>query len=284
MRTIRELLRNAWFSLGVVILVVLAALVVLSFFAPDDPTQWRVAPRDLRPSWEHLLGTDSKGQDVFWQMTYAIRNSLAVALLAAIISRAIAVTVGLVSGFAGGVVDRVLMSVNDALLVLPLFLLLVLLAMLLKEQMSIVSMAVLFGIVGWAWDARLIRSQILSLREREFTYTSVLSGNPARKLVFKEYFPFVLPLLLATLISYMAWVVGMEITLALIGLTDLRIPTLGSVLKWAIDYQAMLLRLWWWVLSPIVAAVALFVALYLISVSVSEYLDPRARVQRVRSR
>lgn len=284
MRTIRELLRNAWFSLGVVILVVLAALVVLSFFAPDDPTQWRVAPRDLRPSWEHLLGTDSKGQDVFWQMTYAVRNSLAVALLAAIISRAIAVTVGLVSGFAGGVVDRVLMSVNDALLVLPLFLLLVLLAMLLKEQMSIVSMAVLFGIVGWAWDARLIRSQILSLREREFTYTSVLSGNPARKLVFKEYFPFVLPLLLATLISYMAWVVGMEITLALIGLTDLRIPTLGSVLKWAIDYQAMLLRLWWWVLSPIVAAVALFVALYLISVSVSEYLDPRARVQRVRSR
>jgi peptide/nickel transport system permease protein len=284
MRTLKELVRNSWFSVGAAILVVLAGLVILSFFAPDDPTKWRVAPRDLRPSLDHFLGTDSKGQDVFWQMTYAVRNSLAVALLAAIISRAIAVTVGLVSGFAGGMVDRVLMSINDALLVLPLFLLLVLLAMLLREQMSILSMAVLFGIVGWAWDARLIRSQILSLREREFTYTAILSGNPGRKLVFKEYFPFVLPLLLATLISYMAWVVGMEITLALIGLTDLRIPTLGSVLKWAIDYQAMLLRLWWWVLSPIVAAVALFVGLYLISVSVSEYMDPRARVQRVRSR
>ena len=103
-------------------------------------------------------------------------------------------------------------------------------------------------------------------------------------MVFREYFPFVLPLLLATLISYMAWVVGMEITLALIGLTDLRIPTLGSVLKWAIDYQAMLLRLWWWVFAPIVASVALFVALYLISVSISDYLDPRARIQRVRAR
>jgi peptide/nickel transport system permease protein len=176
------------------------------------------------------------------------------------------------------------MFINDALLVLPLFLLLVLLAMLVREQMNMLSMAVLFGIVGWAWDARLIRSQILSLREREFTYTAILSGTPARKLVFKEYFPFVLPLVLATFISYMAWVVGMEITLALIGLTDLRIPTLGSVLKWAIDYQAILLRLWWWVFAPIVAAVALFVALYVISVSISEYLDPRARIQRVRAR
>ena len=284
MRTLRELLRNGWFSVGAAILLVLAVLVVLSFFAPDDPTAWRVAPRDLRPSWEHLLGTDSKGQDVFWQMTFAVRNSLAVALLAALISRAIAVTVGLVAGYSGGVVDQGLMFINDALLVLPLFLLLVLLAMLVREQMSILSMAVMFGIVGWAWDARLIRSQILSLREREFTYTAILSGTPVHKLVFREYFPFVLPLLLATLISYMAWVVGMEITLALIGLTDLRIPTLGSVLKWAIDYQAMLLRLWWWVFAPIVASVALFVALYLISVSISDYLDPRARIQRVRAR
>jgi peptide/nickel transport system permease protein len=283
MRTLRELFRNGWFTLGAALLLVLAALVVLSFFSPVNPTEWRVAPRDLRPSWEHLLGTDSKGQDVFWQMTFAVRNSLAVALLAALISRAIAVTVGLVAGFVGGTVDRVLMSVNDALLVLPLFLLLVLLAMLVREQMTTVSMAVLFGIVGWSWDARLIRSQILSLREREFTYTAILSGTRAHKLVFKEYFPFVLPLLLATLISYMAWVVGMEITLALIGLTDLRIPTLGSVLKWAIDYQAMLLRLWWWVFPPIVAAVALFVALYLLSVSISDYLDPRARIQRVRT-
>jgi peptide/nickel transport system permease protein len=284
MRTLRELLKDGWFSFGAAILLVLAVLVVLSFFSPDDPTEWRVAPRDLRPSWEHLLGTDSKGQDVFWQMTFAVRNSLAVAFLAALISRAIAVTVGLVAGYSGGVVDRVLMFINDALLVLPLFLLLVLLAMLVREQMNMLSMAVLFGIVGWAWDARLIRSQILSLREREFTYTAILSGTPARKLVFKEYFPFVLPLVLATFISYMAWVVGMEITLALIGLTDLRIPTLGSVLKWAIDYQAILLRLWWWVFAPIVAAVALFVALYVISVSISEYLDPRARIQRVRAR
>jgi len=284
MRTLRELAKSGWFSLGVILLLLLAALVVLSFFAPNDPTKWRVAPRDLPPSWAHLLGTDSKGQDVFWQMTFAIRNSLAVALLGALISRAIAVTVGLIAGFSGGIVDRVLMFVNDGFIVLPIFLLLVLLAMLVRQQMNMVTLGLLFGVIGWSWDARLIRAQILSLREREFTWTAVLSGTPTLKLVFNEYLPFVLPLVFATLISYMAWAVGMEITLALIGLTDLRIPTLGSVLKWAIDYQAILLRLWWWVFAPIVAAVALFVALYLLSISVSEYLDPRARIQRVGAR
>ena len=284
MRTLSELFRDGRFGLGVAVLLVLAALALLSFFSPHDPTEWRVAPRDLRPSWKHLLGTDSKGQDVFWQMTFAVRNSLAVALLAGAISRVIAVTVGLVAGYYGGIVDRVLMFVNDALLVMPLFLLLVLLAMLVRERMSIVTMALLFGIIGWAWDARLIRSQILSLREREFTYTAILSGTPAPELVFKEYLPFVIPLVLATLISYIAWVVGMEITLALVGLTDLTIPTLGSLLKWAVDYQAILLRLWWWVFAPIGVAVALFVGLYLLSVSISEYLDPRARIQRVRAR
>jgi peptide/nickel transport system permease protein len=284
MKTLTSLFRDKRFAIGALLAGVLVLLALLAVFAPHDPTEWRVAPRDLRPSWEHLLGTDSKGQDVFWQMTFAIRNSLLVALLAALISRTIAVTVGLVAGYSGGLIDRVLMFFNDGLLVVPLFLLLVLLSMLVREQMSMWSMALLFGVVGWAWDARLIRSQILSLREREFTQTAVLSGFPMHQLVFREYMPFVLPLVLATLISYMAWVVGMEITLALIGLTDLRIPTLGSVLKWAIDYQAMLLRLWWWVLAPIVAAVILFVALYLISVSISEYLDPRARIQRVRTK
>ncbi|MBA7638878.1 putative peptide transport permease protein [subsurface metagenome] len=284
MKTLRELFRSGRFSVGAAVLLVLAVLVLLSFFSPYDPISWRVAPRDMSPSWEHLLGTNSKGQDVFWQMTFAVRNSLALAFFAASISRVIAVTVGLVAGYSGGVIDRVLMFINDGFLVMPLFLLLVMLAMLVREHMNIVTMALLFGIVGWAWDARLIRSQILSLREREFTYTAILSGTPTRKLIFNEYIPFIIPLALATLINNMAWVVGMEMTLALIGLTDLSIPTLGAMLKWAIDYQAVLLGLWWWLFTPIGVAVSLFVALYLVSVSISVYLDPRARIQRVGAR
>ena len=284
MKTLRELLRDSRFSIGAAVLLVLAVLALLSFFAPYDPTEWRVVPRDMSPSWEHLLGTNSMGQDVFWRMTFAIRNSLTLGVLAATIATVISVTIGLVSGYSGGVVDRVLMFLTDGVLVIPVFMLLLLVAMLVREHMTIVNMALLLGLLGWTWDSRLIRSQILSLREREFTYTAILSGTPTRKLIFNEYFPFIIPLILSRILNLMAWVVGMEITLAFIGLTNLDIPTLGAILQWAIIYQAMLLGLWWWLLTPVGIAVALFVALYLVSIGVSVYLDPRARIQRVGAR
>jgi len=284
MKTVRELLRDGRFSFGAGVLLVLAVLALLSFFSPYDPLEWHVVLRDMPPSWEHPLGTNSMGQDVFWQMPFAIRNSLLLAVFGAAISRIIAVTAGLTAGYRGGITDRVLMLLGDGSLVIPLFLILVLLALLLREYMNLVTLGLVFGIVGWGWDTRLIRSQILSLREREFTYTAILSGTPTRKLIFNEYIPFIIPLVLATFINHMAFVVGMEITLAFVGLTDLTIPTLGTMLHWAVSYQAILLGLYSWLFAPVGVAVAFFVAMYLLSVSISNYLDPRARMQRVGAR
>jgi peptide/nickel transport system permease protein len=284
MKTLRALFRDLRFSIGASVMFVLIVLALLSFFSPYDPTVWRVVPRDQPPSSDYILGTSSLGQDVFWQLTFAIRNSILLAVFAATISRIIALTVGLVAGYSGGAVDRVLMFINDGFIVLPLLLVLILLALLIQEHLSLPIMALLFGVMGWALDARFIRSQILSLREREFTYTSILSGNPTLKLIFNEYLLFVVPLTMATLIGNMAWVTGMEVTLAYLGLTDVTIPTLGTILHFALSYQAILLGLWWWVFAPIGAAVALFVALYLLSISISEFLDPRARIQRVGTR
>ena len=284
MKTLRALLRDRRFAIGTAIMAVLILLALLSFVSPYDPTVWRLVPRDLPPSQQYILGTSSLGQDVFWILTAAIRNSLLLAICAASIYRVIALTVGLVSGYSGGIVDRVLMFVNDGFIVLPLLLILVLLAMLIQEHLNLMTMALLFGLMGWALDARFIRSQILSLREREFTHTAILSGTPTIKLIWNEYFLFVVPLTMATLIGNMIWVTGMEVTLAYLGLTDVTIPTLGTMLHFAQAYQAVLLGLWWWIFTPILAAVALFVALYLLSISISEYLDPRARIQRVGAR
>lgn len=283
MKTLIELFKDRRFSFGATILILLLLLSLLSLFSPYDPTSWRVVPRDLSPSWQHLLGTNSLGQDVFWQATFSARNSLIMAVFGAFISRAIALTIALVAGFSGGKVDRVLMTFSDGFMVIPLFLILVLLAMLI-ERMTLGTMAILFGVVGWPWDTRVIRSQILSLREREFTYTAILSATPTFKLIFKEYTPFVIPLVLATFINHMAFVIGMEMTLAVIGLTDVTMPTLGSMLKWALDYEAILLGRWWWILTPIVIGIAFFVAMYVVSVRISVYLDPRARIQRVGTR
>ncbi len=284
MKTLRALFRDRRFGIGATVLIVLVALALLSFFAPYDPSVWRVVPRDLPPSTEHFLGTTSLGQDVFWLLTVAIRNSLSLAVLSAAISRVIALTVGLVSGYFGGVIDRLLMFITDGFIVLPLLLILILLALLIQENLSLPVLALLFGVFGWPLDARFIRSQILSLREREFTYTAILSGSPAFKLIVNEYFLFVVPLTMATLIGNMAWVTGSEVTMAYLGLTNVTIPTLGIVLHFALNYQAILLGLYWWIFAPVVTAVLLFAALYLLSQSISDFLDPRARIQRVGAR
>ncbi|MCS7283622.1 MAG: ABC transporter permease [Anaerolineae bacterium] len=281
MKVLRDLFRDYRFAISFCVLCLLFLLAALTVVSPYDPTRWGVVPRDLKPSWEHPLGTNSKGQDVFWQGAFAIRNSLIISIIAGVVSRVIAVLVGMVAGYRGRLTDRVLMFISDSFLVIPLFLIIVMLAMLIRRLMNLVTLGLLLAVFGWAWDARLIRSQILSLREREFTQTAVLSGSGTLRLVLKEYVPFATPLVFSTLINNMSWAIGMEMTLAVLGLVDMDTPTLGTMLQWAISYQAMLLGYWWWVLTPVVLAILLFVALYWLSVSISEYLDPRTRLQRV---
>jgi peptide/nickel transport system permease protein len=280
-KILRDLFRDYRFGFSFFVLVIILILAFLSNFSPYDPTLWNVVPKDTKPSLKYLLGTDSNGQDIFWQATFAVRNSLIISLIAGLVSRVIAILVGMVAGYKGGSTDRVLMFISDSLLVIPLFLIIVMFAMMVRKFMNMVILGLLLSFFGWAWDARLIRSVILSLREREFTRTAILSGTGTVKLVLKEYMPFAMPLIFSTLINNIAWTIGLEITLAFLGLVNLNIPTLGTMLNWAIFYQSILLGRWWWVLTPVVLSVFLFIALYWLSVSISEYLDPRTRIQRV---
>jgi len=281
MKTLGDLFRDYRFAFSFIVLVIIVILALLSTFSPYDPTMWNVVPRDMKPSAEHWLGTDSNGQDIFWQATFAIRNSLIISLIAGLVSRVIAILVGMIAGYKGGATDRVLMFLSDSLLVIPLFLIFVMLAMMVREHMNLVVLGLMLSVFGWAWDARLIRSIILSLREREFTKTSILSGTGTLKLVWNEYMPFAMPLIFSTLINNIGFAIGLEITLAIIGLVDLMTPTLGTMLNWALSTQSFLLGHWWWGLTPVVLSLFLFVALYWQSVSISEYLDPRTRIQRV---
>jgi len=281
MKLLRDLFKDYRFGFSFVVLVVIVIMALLSLFSPYDPTLWNVVPRDVKPSAEYLLGTDSNGQDIFWQATFAVRNSLIISLVSGLVSRTIAILVGMVAGYKGGTIDRVLMFVGDSLLVIPLFLIFVLLALLVREHMNLVTLGLMLAAFGWAWDARLIRSLVLSLREREFTMTAVLSGTGTVKLVLNEYIPFAMPLIFSTLINNMSWAIGLEITLAILGLVNLNIPTLGTMLNWALFYQSILLGRWWWILTPVILSLLMFIALYWLSVSISEYLDPRTRVQRV---
>ena len=281
MSVFRDLFQDYRFRFSFTVLCVLLFFAGLSFFCPYDITLWGEVPRDQSPSTAHLLGTDSRGIDIFWTATFAIKNSLTIAVVAALVSRLIAVPIAMLAGYKGGTADRILMFVSDSFLVIPLFMIIILLAVLLRGSLNLFTLGILLGCFGWAWDARVIRSDILSLRERGFTQTAILSGTGTMPLVLKEYTPFVMPLIFSTIIGTMAWAIGLEITLAIIGLTNLEIPTLGTMIYWALSYQAILLGYWWWLLTPVVISIFLFIALYWTSVSISEYLDPRSRIQRV---
>ncbi|MBK8136059.1 MAG: ABC transporter permease [Chloroflexi bacterium] len=281
MRLLRDLFRDYRFTFSFIVLATILVMATLSFFSPFDPTLWNVVPRDMKPSADHFLGTDSNGQDIFWQATFAVRNSLIISLISALVSRTIAILVGMVAGYKGGALDRVLMFIGDSLLVIPLFLMFVMIAMMVRQYLNLVTLGLMLAVFGWPWDARLIRSMVLSLRERDFTMTSILSGTGTIKLVLKEYIPFTMPLIFSTMINNMSWAIGLEITLAFIGLSNLNIPTLGTMLNWALFYHSILLGRWWWILTPVILSLFMFIALYWLSVSISEYIDPRTRIQRV---
>jgi len=279
----RDLTKDFRFTIAFVILLVLLSLAILSFFSPYHPQRMYQVPRGRPPSWEHPLGTNWLGQDVFWQLTFAVRNSLLIAVITSLISRIIAIFVGMVAGYRGGLVDRILMIIGDTTMVLPSLVVLIVVSTILREWVRhLTNLGLLLAFFSWAWDARVIRSQVLSLREREFTFVAVLSGMRTTKLVLKQYLPHVLPVILTTLINNMSWAIGMEITLAYLGLgIDPTVPTIGTMLQTAIYRQALFLRLWWWLLTPIITSILLFIALYWLSVVVSEYLDPRTRFQRI---
>jgi peptide/nickel transport system permease protein len=256
-------------------------MILLSYNSPYDPGKSFVVPWDLPPSREHLFGTTSRGQDLFWWLTFAVRNSLFLGIMTAIISRVLSVLVGLTAGYRGGWIDRVLMAISDTFVVLPLLPILILLSFLLRESMNLLTLAIILGLFGWSFDARLIRSQVMSLRERSFTRTAVYSGTSGFWITIKEHLPFVLPIVFATTLNNMLWSIGMEVTLSVLGLSDLTIPTLGTALFWANQHGALVAGVWWWITAPAMVTVVLVLGLYLFFTSINEYIDPRTRLRLI---
>jgi peptide/nickel transport system permease protein len=282
LRVIRDLLKyDRRFRIAFIFLMAVAIMFILSFFSPYDPNEIFVVPMDVPPSPGHFFGTNSRGQDIFWWMTFAIRNSLLMGVITAIISRVIAIIVGLSAGYEGGWLDKFLMSINDSFIVLPLLPILILLGFLLRDIMNLFSLGVILGFFGWPYDARLIRSQVLSLRERLFTRTAVFSGTNSFSITMEEHLPFVLPIVFATTINNMLWAIGMEVTLSVLGLSDLTTPSIGTALFWANQHGALVAGVWWWIAAPTLVAIILFLGLYLFFTSINDYIDPRTRLRLV---
>jgi peptide/nickel transport system permease protein len=281
-RIARDLFRyNKEFALGTILTAMVIGMAALSVFSPYNPLDSYVVAPDVPPSWAYPFGTTSRGQDTFWILTFAMRNTLMFGFAVALLSRLISLAVGMVSGYVGGLTDRVLMSINDTFIVIPLFPLLVLFYLVLRDYMSWALLAVVMASLGWAYDARLIRSIMMSLKEREFTRTSVFSGMTVREIVLREHFPYVLPIVFSTTLNNINWSIGLEVTLSVLGFTDLDTPTVGTMIFWANQHSAMVSGVWWWFVFPTILVTITFIGLFLLAVSLNEYIDPRSRLNRM---
>ncbi len=278
----RDLVRyNLEFAIGLILVSIVAVFSAASFFSPVDPSLIYMTIPDQPPSAQFWFGTNSRGQDMFWQLSAAFKNSLIFGITVAVLSRIISIAVGLTSGYLGGWVDRVLMFINDIFVSVPIFPILVLFYFVLRSNMDSFMLALIMAGFGWPFDARLIRSVAIGLKHREFTRHAVFAGMSTPKVLLEEHLPYVMPIVFATFMNNMLWSIGLEVTLAVLGFTNINQPTIGTVLYWANSHSAMVVGTWWWIVIPVILIVMTFLGLFLLAVSMNEYIDPRSRLRRM---
>lgn len=251
----------------VALCVILGA--ILPWFAPGDPLVWYTAPRNQNPGAAHWLGTTSLGQDVFWLLTYALRNSLILGLIVAGLSTIIGVFLGLAAGYAGGWLDRVLSFFMDALLCIPTLPILILMAALFGGQLALPIVGLLLVVFNWPYPARQVRAVALTMREREFINVAWFSGESSVRILVRHIFPYIAGWSAANFINTVLVGISTESALAVIGLSSAQQATLGTMIYWAINYQALLGGKYVWIGSPVIAIVLLFIGLFLVSSGLS---------------
>jgi len=256
----------------------LAALFILAalfspWLAPHDPWQYQQA--FLRPSWEHLLGTNDVGQDIFSELLTAGRVSLVVGFTAALVAAAAGVAIGILAGFRRGILDEVLMGATDVVLVIPTLPLVVLVSVYLGPSLPGISL--LIGLTMWPSIARVIRSRVLSLRQAGYVESARALGAGDWWIMSRHVLPNVLPLLLAKFVLTMAGAMLIEASISFLGLGDPAAKSWGMMLQYAFTRGGFIREMWWWYLPPGLAIALVIFALNLINLGFEEQTDPRLK-------
>ena len=267
---------NLRLKIGLVILSVFTlGSLILPSFTDVDPSSQGTYFKNLSMSREHLLGTNSLGQDIFWYLVFSVRNSLALGVAVSLCTAVISMLMGLSAGYIGGYYDRVVMLVTDAFIAIPSFPILIVLGTLVRGQSTFMTVGAILVVFGWAWGARTVRSMALSIREREFINTARFSGESTMGIILKEVFPYVYAYMVVGFINSILFVINTEAALAVIGLSKVETPTLGSILFWALNYNAFFIGQYTWIIAPVVATVLLFLGLFLTSTGYNELYAAR---------
>jgi len=250
-------------------------------FQPYDPG---FAPPDAtlslnHPSGSHLLGTTQLGQDVLSQLLTGIRLTIIVALSVGAIATVLSVLFGVTAAFLGGVWDEVLSLVTNVFLVVPALPLLIVLLGYLSTQGQLSTIIVLAGL-GWPWGARVIRAQTLTIRSRDFIAASRETGEKTWRIITFEIIPNEISLIVANFVNTVLYAIGASVALAFAGIANLESFSLGTILYWAQDNNALEGGNWWWWIPPGLAVALIGTSLVLLNSGIDEVGNPRLRASR----
>lgn len=267
-------------------LIILGAFVLVAIFAPliapYGPTQKDRTALRQAPSLDHWLGTTHMGEDVLSQLIFGTRGVVVVGFLSAIIATIIAITIGVIAGYVRGWKSESLSALTNVFLVIPGLPLVIIVASQFENPPLIVIAAVL-GITGWAWGARVLRAQTMSLRNRDFIQAARANGEPLHRIITVEMLPNLMALIASSFVGTVtAAILGLT-TLAFIGVIPVSNLNWGTILFWA-QQNGAFPRLWWWYVPAGLCIAIIGVALSLINFGIDEYVNPRLRSAGERAR
>ncbi len=278
-KTARKSVKDFWwnYSRNRVAVLGLAAVIVLTVLAiaaplitPYDPLSVGVVPRLQPPSLEHIMGTDDLGRDMLCRVTYGGRISLLIGISVAGISAFVGLAVGALSGYVGGRVDDLIMRITEVFQTIPRFFLAILLVAFWGRSIVVVVFALV--VLSWPVTARVVRSQVLSLRESEFVNAARSIGENTPHIVFREIVPNVMSLVIVNTSLMVATALVLEASLSFLGLGDPNVTSWGRMLYEAESY---LRQAWWMMIFPGLAIFAAVLGFNLIGDGLNDAFNPK---------
>jgi peptide/nickel transport system permease protein len=271
-------LRENWlFTLGLSLLLGLYLFSVIgSLIVDPDRANMGANPLNQSPSLSYPLGTEGFGRDVFTLMVLGIPNTFKIGLLAGGVGVVIGTLIGLLAGYRKDFLDTFFSSAADVMLVIPALAILITISAYVRV-MTVELMAIIVGLLSWPLPARVIRAQTLSLRERLFVEVARLNGQNDFEIIFLQILPNLTAYLAAAFVGAVSTGILAAVGLEVLGLGPQLVPTIGRTLFHAFQYSAMFRGMWWWWGPPIATLAIIFTGLFLMSISLDKYANPRLK-------
>lgn len=275
---VRNLLRNPKAVVGASIVIFFVLVAIFApIIAPGDPTNFVARPHQ-EPSAAHIFGTEGQGKDVFAQTVWGARISLEIGFGTGILTTLVGILIGMSAGYFRGKIDDFLSLLMNLFLVIPGLPLLVVIAAYLRPGTGTIILALAF--TGWAWPARVLRAQTLSLREKDFVSASIVSGEGNARIIFREILPNMASIIAGSMFGSVTYAIGAEAALSLVGLTNVSNITWGTNLYWAQNNAALLVGAWWtFIPSGLCIALVAF-GLTMLNYGMDEITNPRLSAER----